>query len=166
MESQEAQSRYSFTDDSEQEVITIEKKVFAVEKRVEEGTYNPDFDGVQLRWFHKAVAVFLGLLFMSFFVSMLTSGLVFSDKVEHGDCLSQSWVMFSVGASLCLFFFFFLQLPTSPKIPCLNLHRPILESTNDMQAIAGVCMHRCSLLLNEKLAMRINSLTMNSQHSL
>lgn len=51
--------------------------------------------------------VCLILLFTTCFVGILLSGLHFGHRVESGDCLGQSWVMFSVRTlfTACLFFF-------------------------------------------------------------
>lgn len=85
-------------------------KVEAQEQYDEEQAMKKEQQRSRLR---VAVLACLVVLFICSFITIVTSGLVFSHRTASGDCLAQSWVMFAVRSSS----------PTAGSLPlCLHAH--------------------------------------------
>lgn len=97
-----------------------------------------DDEQEKVRPYHRLIFSCLLLLFTFSFVTMLTSGLVFGHRIETNDCLSQSWVMFSVGLPPQ-----FLASPTwnndaRLQLASISLTRRFADKTRRTQSLMGL----------------------------
>lgn len=101
--------------------------VYSVYEKLEEPPSYPPSQGAKEKGpkLPTAMLACLAMLLVSCFVGILLSGLHFGHKVVAGDCLAQSWVMFSVRVTTCS-----LQ-PVPPTTSC-SQPAAICPTTHDL----------------------------------